>query len=72
MTAFTRPFKALRTGLGRFWYLLTFDLRVTAAYTLMLGFIIGTSVGVAMILPAAGLITFGVTCGVVGYILGAE
>lgn len=72
MTALTRPLKAFGAGLRRLWYRLTFDLRATVAYALMLGFIIGTSVGVAMILPAAGLITFGVTCGVVGYILGAE
>jgi hypothetical protein len=47
-------------------------LRSVAAYALMLTFIITTSVGVAMIYPPAGWITLGVTCGFVGYLLGAE
>jgi hypothetical protein len=46
--------------------------RPIAAYLLMFGFIITPSIGVAMIFPPAGLICFGVTCGIVGYILGAE
>jgi hypothetical protein len=46
--------------------------RSVAAYILMLTFIITTSVGAAMIYPPAGWITLGVTCGFVGYLLGAE
>jgi len=48
------------------------DTRSVAAYALMVTFIIATSVGVAMIYPPAGWITLGVTCGFVGYLLGAE
>lgn len=46
--------------------------RTFAAYVMMAAFIIATSVGVAMIYPPAGLITLGLTCGFVGYLLGAE
>jgi len=46
--------------------------RLIAAYLLMFGFIIAPSIGVAMIYPPAGWICFGVTSGIVGYILGAE
>ena len=38
----------------------------------MLAFILLTGVGAYMILPAAGFITAGVTCGVYGYLLGSE
>lgn len=42
------------------------------AYVLMAMFVICTSVGAAMLLPAAGWITAGVASAVVGYLLGAD
>lgn len=46
--------------------------RSITANLLMLSFIIMTSVGAAMLLPAAGFITAGICCGVFGYLLGSE
>ena len=46
--------------------------RPLSANTFMLAFILLTSVGAYMILPAAGFITAGVTCGLFGYLLGSE
>lgn len=43
-----------------------------AAYFLMITFIIGTTIGAAMILPAAGWIVLGVSSAIVGYLLGAD
>ena len=42
------------------------------AHVAMTAFVFGTSVGTAMILFPAGLICFGITCGIYGYLLGAE
>jgi hypothetical protein len=42
------------------------------AYFLMVLFIVGTTVGAAMLLPAAGWIVLGVSSAIVGYILGAD
>jgi hypothetical protein len=42
------------------------------AYVLMLAFIVFTSAGAGLIFLPAGLITAGATCGLVGYILGAD
>lgn len=46
--------------------------RAMSANTFMLAFILLTGVGAYMILPAAGFITAGVTCGIFGYLLGSE
>lgn len=46
--------------------------RTAAANLMMLSFIIMTSVGAALITPAAGFITAGVCCGIFGYLLGSE
>jgi hypothetical protein len=46
--------------------------RQVIAYILMAAFIVCTTVGAALMLPAAGWITAGVTCAVVGYLLGAD
>jgi hypothetical protein len=46
--------------------------RSAAANLMMLSFIIMTSVGAALITPAAGFITAGVCCGIFGYLLGSE
>ena len=46
--------------------------RAISADIFMLAFILLTGVGAYMILPAAGFITAGVTCGVYGYLLGSE
>jgi uncharacterized membrane protein len=46
--------------------------RVISADAFMLAFILLTGVGAYMILPAAGFITAGVTCGLYGYLLGSE
>ncbi len=48
------------------------DWRALSANTFMLGFILLTGVGAYMILPAAGFITAGVTCGLYGYLLGSD
>jgi hypothetical protein len=48
------------------------DWRSIAANTLMVSFILFTSVGVGLIMPPAGLITAGIACGVFGYLLGSE
>jgi hypothetical protein len=42
------------------------------SYTLMVGFIIFTSVGAGVISPAFGFIVAGVTCGILGFLLGIE
>lgn len=55
-----------------FSYLKTRDWRRITANMLMVSFILLTSVGAALLLPAAGFITAGVTCGVFGYLLGSE
>ncbi len=46
--------------------------RVISADAFMLAFILLTGVGAYMILPAAGFITAGVTCGLYGYLLGSD
>lgn len=46
--------------------------RRVIAHCLMASFIVGTTVGAALILPAAGWIAFGVTSALVGYLLGAD
>lgn len=46
--------------------------RSVTANLMMLSFIIMTSVGAALLLPAAGFITAGVCCGIFGYLLGSE
>ena len=46
--------------------------RASSADILMLAFILLTGLGAYMILPAAGFITAGVTCGIYGYLLGSE
>lgn len=46
--------------------------RPIAANVLMVLFILGTTVGAGMILPPAGFIVGGLTCGVFGYLLGSE
>lgn len=42
------------------------------SYTLMVGFIIFTSVGAGIISPALGFLAAGVTCGILGFLLGVE
>ena len=39
---------------------------------LMVGFIIFTSVGAGLFSPAFGFITAGITCGILGFLLGLE
>lgn len=46
--------------------------RSVTANIMMLSFIIMTSVGAALLLPAAGFITAGICCGIFGYLLGSE
>lgn len=46
--------------------------RSIAANFFMLSFILMTSVGAGLLLPAAGFITAGITCGLYGYLLGSE
>jgi len=46
--------------------------RSIAANTLMVSFILFTSVGAALLEPAAGFITAGISCGVFGYLLGSD
>lgn len=46
--------------------------RNTFANLLMVSFIIFTSIGAGLIFPPAGLITAGVTCGILGFLLGSE
>jgi hypothetical protein len=42
------------------------------SYTLMVGFIIFTSVGAGIFSPALGFLAAGVTCGILGFLLGVE
>jgi len=46
--------------------------RQVIAYILMVAFIVCTTVGAALMLPAAGWITAGITSAAVGYLLGAD
>lgn len=47
--------------------------RSVAAYILMSMFIIASTIGILMLFgPGAALVACGVTCGIVGYLLGAE
>lgn len=46
--------------------------RSSAANSLMVLFIVGTTVGSSLIFLPAGLIVGGVTCGLFGYLLGSE
>jgi LytS/YehU family sensor histidine kinase len=46
--------------------------RPTFANVLMLSFILFTAIGGFLIAPPIGFIVAGVTCGVFGYLLGAE
>jgi len=50
----------------------TYLTRSTFANLLMVFFVVGTSVGAGLIFPPAGLVTFGITSGIFGYLLGAE
>lgn len=42
------------------------------ANLLMVGFIVFTSVGAGLVSPAFGFIAAGVTCGIMGFLLGLE
>ncbi len=46
--------------------------RQVAAYVMMALFVVLTSVGAFLILPAAGFIVAGINCGLYGYLLGAD
>lgn len=46
--------------------------RSIAANFFMLSFILMTSVGAGLLLPAAGFITAGIACGLFGYLLGSD
>lgn len=46
--------------------------RANAANALMVSFIIFTSIGAWIIQPSWGLIVAGVTCGILGFLLGLE
>lgn len=46
--------------------------RNTFANLLMVSFIMFTSIGAGLIFPPAGLITAGVACGILGFLLGSE
>jgi len=46
--------------------------RANIANALMACFILGTTIGAAMLFPPAGFIVFGVTSGIFGYLLGSE
>ncbi len=46
--------------------------RTMAADTLMITFIVLTSIGAYMIAPPVGLITGGACCGLYGFLLGSE
>lgn len=63
MTLARRVFMYLQSGIQ--W-------RRIVAYILMAVFIVGTTIGASMLLPAAGWITLGVTAAIVGYLLGAD
>ncbi len=53
-------------------FLIGLEWRRLFAYILMLAFIVFASVGAGLIYFPAGMITAGVACGLVGYILGAD
>jgi len=46
--------------------------RSSISYLLMVGFIIFTSIGAGLISPALGFLAAGVTCGILGFLLGLE
>lgn len=46
--------------------------RSSIANLLVFSFILFTGIGTFLINPAVGFITVGITCGVVGYLLGME
>ena len=46
--------------------------RSSISYALMVGFIIFTSVGAGIASPALGFLAAGVTCGILGFLLGLE
>jgi len=46
--------------------------RNTFANLLMVSFIIFTSIGAGLILPPAGFVVAGITCGIYGFLLGSE
>lgn len=48
------------------------DWRPFTANAMMISFILFTSVGAALLLPAAGFITAGIACGIFGYLLGSD
>lgn len=50
----------------------TVTTRSFISYTLMVGFIIFTSIGAGLISPALGFLAAGVTCGILGFLLGIE
>jgi hypothetical protein len=53
----------------KFKYSLT---RPNLANWVMVLFVTGISIGTGLIFPPAGIIAFGVTCGIYGYLLGSE
>ena len=56
--------------MDKFWKILR--LRSTVANILMGAFILFTTVGVGMVFVPAGLIAAGITCGILGFLLGLE
>jgi hypothetical protein len=46
--------------------------RSTSAYIMMFSFIMFTTVGGFLIAPPVGFLVAGISCGIFGYILGAE
>lgn len=56
--------------MGRFWQALRS--RPTIANILMGAFILLTAVGAGLVFVPAGLIVAGITCGILGFLLGLE
>jgi hypothetical protein len=61
-------FRVKRTS---FW-IKNFNWRAITANMMIILFIILTSVGAGLLLPAAGFIVAGITCGMFGYLLGSD
>lgn len=69
----TNALGKLVNSIKSFWKITkTLATRSFISYLLMVGFIIFTSVGAGMVSPALGFLAAGVTCGIMGFLLGLE
>jgi len=67
-----KPFKRLFSRNSLYLFRSRFLTRSSMANVLMVLFILLTSVGTSLISPPVGLIVAGITCGILGYILGLD